>query len=670
MERESLRQVTTPAGAVFLSYASQDVDVARRICDALRAAEIEVWFDQTELRGGDVWDQKIRQQIRDCTLFVPIISQHTQERLEGYFRLEWKLAVDRSHLMATERPFLVPVVVDGTRDQEAFVPDAFRAMQWSSLPGGEASPAFAAVIARLLCQTAPDKLAEPSVSSSQNVHTAHANARIGGPEILILALLFFLTGGALWWLSSKHEEKGASAALALTAVKPATMSDKSIAVLPFLDLSEKHDQDYFAEGMAEEIIDLLAQIPALKVIGRTSSFQFKGQNPDLRMVGSALGVSYVLEGSVRTSGDQLRVTAQLISTQDGSHLWSNTYDRPLGDTLKIQDQIATNVVRALQLSVGAAGYPERTAFKSPEAYDLYLRGLHARERYDKAGFESAMTYLQQALDLEPNSVPVLESLAVTQWLKSGLGYEESAHGYEEARLFAQRALELNPKSGTAYSVLASVNFVKWDWSAAERDGEEGLRLEPRNPRVLGSLANVYRARGRWVEGARLLEIAISLDPLNPDWHLVLSWMQYSTGNLRDAETEVRKALEISPTNGAAHRTLGHVLLGEGKLDAALAEMQQGQSNRGLAFVYYAMGRRTESDAALAKLMDNGQPSGVALVYAYRRQLDQAFTWLERAYGVGDAGLVGLKEFQVDPLLKNFAHDPRFAAFLRKMNLPE
>jgi TolB-like protein/Flp pilus assembly protein TadD len=513
-------------------------------------------------------------------------------------------------------------------------------------------------------------LGVPIVATVAWYHGHRGQQRISGPEILIITLLFFLTGGALWWLSSKHEEKVASAAPPLTTVKPAMVSDKSIAVLPFLDLSEKHDQEYFAEGMAEEIIDLLAQIPGLKVIGRTSSFQFKGQNPDLRMVGSALGVSYVLEGSVRTSGDQLRVTAQLINTQDGSHVWSNTYDRPLGDTLKIQDQIATNVVRALQLSVGAGGYPERAAFRSAEAYDLYLRGLRAGDRYDKEGFESAMTYLQQALDLEHNSVPVLEALAVTQWLKTGFGYDQSADPYEKARLFAQRALELNPKSGTAYSVLAAVNFVKWDWAAAERDGEEGLRLEPRNPQVLGRLANVYRARGRWVEGARLLETAISLDPLNPDWHLILSWMQYATGNLRDSETEVRKALEISPTNESAHRTLGHVLLEEGELDATLAEMQQSRSNRGLALVYYAMGRRAESDAALAKLIDEDDSSGVAVVYAYRRQLDQAFKWLERAYGERDVALVGLKGLQVDPLLKDFAHDPRFAAFLRKMNLPE
>src|SRR5450755_3606997 len=136
------RAMTDPNKAVFLSYASQDAEAAQTLCNALRAAGIEVWFDQSELRGGDAWDQKIRQQIRDCALFVPIISAHTQARLEGYFRLEWKLAVDRSHLMAIERPFLVPVIVDATRDQEAFVPDAFRAVQWTRVPAGDAPPAF------------------------------------------------------------------------------------------------------------------------------------------------------------------------------------------------------------------------------------------------------------------------------------------------------------------------------------------------------------------------------------------------------------------------------------------------------------------------------------------------------------------------------------------------
>jgi TolB-like protein len=650
----------TASGAIFLSYTSEDSEAAAHIAEALKVADIDVWFDQAELRGGEVWDRKINEQIHQCRLFMPIISANTEARDEGYFRREWSVAVERMRDMAEHKTFLVPVVIDGTGEREAAVPERFRHVQWIRLLGGKATSAFVSRIATLMggpgANPRTDRVPNAS-AGSPSPRKSVRRTKLGGVGVLILAAAL---GG---WLAWRHLASH-------TSLSIAPVAEKSIAVLPFVDLSEKHDQDYFAEGMSEEIIDLLAHIPALKVIGRTSAFQFKGQNPDLRMVGSALGVNYVLEGSVRTSGDQFRVTAQLISTQDGSHLWSNTYDQPLGDTLKIQDQIATNVVRALQLSVGAAGYPERTAFKSPEAYDLYLRGLHARDRYDKAGFESAMTYLQQALDLEPKSVPVLESLAVTQWLKTGFGYEESADGYEKARLFAQQTLELNPKSGTAYSVLACVNFVKWDWAAAERDGEEGLRLEPRNPRVLGGLANVYRARGRWVEGARLLEIAISLDPLNPDWHLVLSWMLYSTGNLRDAETEIRKALEISPTNEPAHRTLGHVLLGEGKLDAALAEMRQGQARVYYAMVTYAMGRRAESDAALAKLMDDDEPSGVALVYAYRRQLDQAFMWLERAYGERSVGLVGLKGFQADPLLKDFAHDPRFAAFLRKMNLPE
>lgn len=660
MENVSAGRADTASGAIFLSYASEDSEAAARIAEALKVAAIEVWFDQAELRGGEVWDRKINEQIHQCRLFMPIISANTEARDEGYFRREWGVAVERMRDMAEHKAFLVPVVIDGTGEREAAVPERFRHVQWIRLPGGVASSAFVSRIAALVGGPS----ASPRTGRVANVSAGSPKPResirrtkLGGVAVLILAAT--LGGWLAWHHLASH-----------TSLSVAPVAEKSIAVLPFVDLSENHDQDYFAEGMAEEIIDLLAQIPALKVIGRTSSFQFKGQNPDLRMVGSALGVNYVLEGSVRTSGDQLRVTAQLISTQDGLHLWSNTYDRPLGDTLKIQDQIATHVVRALQLSVGAAGYPERSAFKSPEAYDLYLRGLHARDRYDKAGFESAMTYFQQAFDLEPKSVPVLESLAVTQWLKTGFGYDESADGYEKARLFAQRALELNPNSGTAYSVLASVNFAKWDWAAAERDGEEGLRLEPRNPRVLGGLANLYRARGRWVEGARLLEIAISLDPLNPDWHLVLSWMQYSTGNLRDAETEIRKAIEISPTNERAHRWLGHVLMAEGKLDAALTEMQQDRSNRELALVYYAMGQRAESDAALAKLMDQDRPTAVALAYAYRRQLDQAFTWLERAYGERDTALVGLKGFQVDPLLKNFAHDPRFAAFLQKMNLPE
>ena len=676
--------MTEQSHAVFLSYASQDAQAAQKICEALRAAGIEVWFDQSELRGGDAWDQKIRHEIHDCTLFIPIVSQHTQERLEGYFRHEWNLAIERAHHMARQKPFLLPVVVDGTGDRQALVPDEFRAVQWTRLPGGETPPAFVERV-RLLVSPQPSHGAlttQPATAVPATVAMTHKPLRVPpwakSPMLVIsavaaLALAYFVVDKN--WLFKRTT----SSTVSTIAVAPPAASEKSIAVLPFLDLSEKHDQEYFADGMAEEVIELLARVPGLKVIGRTSSFQFKGKNPDLRAVGSTLGVNFLVEGSVRKSGDQVRVTAQLISARDGSHLWSETYDKPAGDALKIQDQIAANLVRALQVSVGGAdaGYSERRTFKSVEAYDLFLRGVHASDRYDKEGFESAAAYFQQALELDPTSVPAAEWLALTQTNIAAWGYVDPRHGYERAQRSAQRALVLDPKSSLAYSALATVHYqYDWDWAAAERDAKEALRLEPHDAGNNGTLGDVYRSLGRWDESARLYETAISFDPLDPVWHSHLRRVWYLTGRLHEAEAEARKVLQISPTYDGGHSALGFVLVAQGKLDAALAEMQQESGEErglGLVVVYHALGRRAESDAALSRFSrEHAQDAAkdIALAYGYREELDEAFAWLDRAYRQKDADLWNIKPVQVDPLMKSIAGDPRFTAFLRKMNLPE
>src|SRR5215469_12484245 len=305
--------VSTPTGAVFLSYASQDAEAAQKICNALRAAGIEVWFDQSELRGGDAWDESIRNQIKACALFIPVISANAHARLEGYFRLEWKLAVDRSHRIASKQPFLLPVVIDDTSQADDAIPERFRELQWTRLPGGQVMPTFVERVQRILSPTAPPE--HLSVRSDSGAHTrrdplaavATGRAKPYWSRAGFLALAVMIIAGGAYlvinrFVLSKH-----------AALAPATAGDKSIAVLPFVDMSEKHDQEYFGDGMAEEILDVLARIPGLKVIGRTSSFQFKGRTEDLRKVGAALGAAYVVEGSVRRTGDRIRVTAQLIN---------------------------------------------------------------------------------------------------------------------------------------------------------------------------------------------------------------------------------------------------------------------------------------------------------------------------------------------------------------------
>ena len=358
--------MTELSHAVFLSYASQDTEAARRICEALRAAGVEVWFDQSELRGGDAWDHSIRRQIKTCALFIPVVSRHTRARDEGYFRLEWKLAIDRSHLMAATKTFLLPVVIDDTRDDDEGVPERFREVQWLRLPEGLTPPGFAARVARLLSQlpeakstagpaaqavaaapAAASGTAAPSGTAAAGI--ARATTSTSQPKLLwiTLTLLVLAIGfvAADRFLLSRRAPL-AAAAPSMPVHEASTVSDHSIAVLPFLDMSEKRDQEYFSDGLAEELLDLLAKTPGLHVIARTSSFYFKGKQATVPEIARTLRVANILEGSVRKSGNRLRITTQLVRADNGEHLWSETYDRDQEDVFKIQDDIAVRSSRS------------------------------------------------------------------------------------------------------------------------------------------------------------------------------------------------------------------------------------------------------------------------------------------------------------------------------------
>ena len=453
-----------------------------------------------------------------------------------------------------------------------------------------------------------------------------------------------------------------------------TVSDKSIAVLPFEDMSEKKDQGFFADGMAEEVVHLLARVPGIRVIGRSSSFRFKGKNEDLRTIGSVLGAAYVLEGSVRRSGNRLRVTAQLIGTQDGSHLWSGSYDKDFDEVLQIQDQIAASLVRALQVAVGV-DLPSRPILKSTPGYDLYQRGRHALDRFDKTGFESAAGYFEQALALDPTSIRAAESLALVHVYIAEWGYAPPREGFERARISCERVLKLHPTSAIAHGQLALIHLIyDWDWAAAVGKIQRALALDPRDPGILVTAAIIHLSLDRLDEAAAFYNAALALDPLGAIAHAGLGTISYRMGRIPEAEARLRSAIEVSPTFLWAHWTLGTVLLAAGKLDAALAQMQQaasdGGADAGLALVYHAMKRKAASDAALVRATNAYAEQGayvVAQVHAYRGEIEQAFAWLDRAYRQKDVALYRVKG---DPLLKNLEPDARYKALLHKMNLPE
>jgi len=275
-----------PAGAVFLSYAREDAEAARRIAEALRGFGVEVWFDLSELRGGDVWDQKIRRQIRECALFVPVISSHTQAREEGYFRREWRIAVDRTHDMAENRAFIVPVIVDDTKESVANVPEQFLKAHCTRLPGGEPTSQFVEQVKRLLNPgRAGDGSSRPVAPGPTGPSATPAKSKfpvvtvgLGVAVVALLAFVFLRPSAKPEPVAPAVPPPAAPVAKAPDAPAPASTADaKSIAVMPFVDMSQAKDQEYFSDGLSEELLNLLAKVPDLQVTSRSSAFSYKGK---------------------------------------------------------------------------------------------------------------------------------------------------------------------------------------------------------------------------------------------------------------------------------------------------------------------------------------------------------------------------------------------------------
>jgi adenylate cyclase len=665
--------VNQSSRGVFLSYASEDAGVAKRICDALRDAGIEVWFDQSELRGGDAWDQKIRQQIRDCALFVPIISAHTQSRPEGYFRLEWKLAVDRSHLMAAEKAFLVPVVVDGTTEPEALVPAQFREVQWTRTPAGDLPAAFVERIAALLNQPITHHVGSPEREVKRAPTGRRSTVLIA---ISVAVAVGLVVAAAMQGLGHKPVPKvEASNPSAPVATTPATIPEKSVAVLPFVDMSEKQDEGYFSDGLSEELIDMLAKVPDLRVPARTSSFYFKGKQATIAEIARALGVAHILEGSVRRSRKNLRVTAQLIRVDTGYHVWSETFDRTVNDVFKLQDEIAGAVVQALKVSLLRQNQPRAAPTSSADAYAQYLQGRSLMQHGTLVGYQNGREYLERAVTLDPRFAAAWAALATAPLYLHGY-FQDRPYGEYRPPAFraATRALALDPGLADGHLALARIFYeLDWDWDAADRELRRALAADPRSAESLRTAANLALTRGRAADAVRLAERAIEIDPVNALNYHALALASSGAGDLQTAETASRKAVELNPSGAVVHYWLARALLWRGKAAEAFAAIQNEPAahfrNSGLAMIVDTGEHRREADRALATLEQQdaaGSAYQIADAYARRHDLAKTFEWLDRAYRQRDGGMLSIRQ----GMPRDITSDPRFAVLLRKMNLAD
>ena len=487
---------------------------------------------------------------------------------------------------------------------------------------------------------------------------------LAGALAVILVVVFTLNRG-------RQEPAGTAPATPPDNAASAspTADAKSIAVLPFEDMSQARDQEYFSDGISEELLNLLSKVPQLKVAARTSSFSFKGKGIEIPEIARQLHVAHVLEGSVRKSGDKVRITAQLIHAADGFHMWSQTWDRRLDDIFTVQDEIAADVVK--QLKVKLLGEAPKTRETDSRAYALYLQGRQTGRQYTAEAFEKSDSLLHQVLEIDPHYAPAWYGLASNAVNKANIGSMRAADAYAKSREAATKALESDPAFAPAHSALGWVAMnAEKDFAGAARHMERALALDPTDLRVLSNSAVLLNILGRADEALALLKTITSRDPLNVTPLYNRGLLQLNAGRPDEAIATIRAVLALSPNRGSAHATLGLSLLASGDPPGALAEIEQEtieiERAANLPIVYHALGRKAESDAALDALIARpGQDDalGIASVYAYRGEADKAFEWLDKAARSNEYGMAEtVTQYFFDGIHK----DPRWLPFLRKI----
>jgi adenylate cyclase len=466
-----------------------------------------------------------------------------------------------------------------------------------------------------------------------------------------------------FWMSKPVSVRGATTPEA----------DKSIAVLAFVDMSEKHDQEYFSDGLSDELIDLLARVPGLQVPARSSSFYFKGKSMTAQEIAKTLHVSHLLEGSVRKSGDTIRVTAQLIRADNGYHMWSATYDRDIKDIFKVQDGIAAAVVSALKIRLALSPKVSSRRTSNAEAYNQFLLGRQFYNRSNADGFRRAVAAYRQAIALDPNYAAAYAGLADAE--DNLADWTGDTSGIKRAEAAAEKAIALAPDEADGYSARGSQRiYHTWDWAGAQADFAKALTLNPTDSVLLRAHGIMLGCLGRLPEAVTAIRKSIAIDPLSSRGWEALGTFLLAQKDFPATHEALRRALEIQPDDALSLNRWGVLQILEGKAQDALSTYRKidddGFRLYGIAMSEHTLGHAKESQQALDEAITKHAKDSayqIAEAYSWRGDKDDAFDWLERAYGQGDAGLA---EAKIDPLFESLHGDPRYKALLRKLNLAE
>ena len=471
--------------------------------------------------------------------------------------------------------------------------------------------------------------------------------------------------------------------------RPATEKVASIAVLPFVNRSRDEEDEYFSDGLADELLNVLSKIKGLRVTARSSAFTFKGKQVTAKEIGHALDVATLLEGSVRKAGKRIRVSVQLVQVSDSSHLWSETYDRTLEDIFAVQDDIAQSVVKELRTTLlgeaadsdasGAAKAEVARAAKGrgtdPEAHRLFLLARHLLGRFAREETASAIGHLKEALTRDPEYALAWAELGRAYIAEANRSWVPVEEGLARGRKAVERALSLDPDLPEGHLRLGSIRMVYHrDFRGAEASLARALELAPENADVLRGAGTLASNMGRLEEAIGYYHRALEQDPLSSASYHNLAMTLESAGRFAEAEAACRKALELAPQRGATRAVLTTILLALGRGEEALIEAgrepHEAFRSWALAIVHHRLGHAAESDAALRESIEKYAEDGafqVAEVYGARGEVDRGFEWLELAYAQRDSGLANLKS---SPHLRSLQDDPRWGAFLKKMGLAD
>ena len=531
-------------------------------------------------------------------------------------------------------------------------------------------------------QSAPVSDIAPQNASAPTLRTVPSHAALRGWRALAAALAVLGIGigvsvvvvGAL---RSRAAHAPPAARLETPRSAQPAVPQPSIAVLPFLDLSEKRDLGYFADGMVEELIDRLAHTTQLRVPARTSSFYFKDRPRPLAEIARALNVANVLEGSVRRSGQRLRVTAQLVRAEDGSHLWSQSYDREAADVLTVEDDIARSVVHALQLHLLARRDLDSLQSADGRSRNLLLQCQFYMHRNTGVDADRSVECFRQLLRLDPAAPWAWSGYARALFSRPVIqnqGFAERRAAAGQALLAARHALQLDPGLAEAHAIVATIRrAVNHDWAGAQTEVQQALASDPEDPASLMEAAAIARDLGQFDAMIGYCQRAQERDPLNFVPYLRMSLAYLYLGRLEAAEAAARRRLELSPEGYGGYLQLTDVLLAEGKPEAALAAAFQERAEDGrlvgLALAYHALGRTTLADQALRELRTKYGPLvqvEIAEILAYRGEAARAFGELEAAVRAQAPGVFAIKS---DSYFKPLRQDPRYGQLLRKLNLP-